>query len=45
MVPVYKFGNNLIDADEIVFSDELITVPGFKKGISLKRENIYKDMT
>jgi len=45
MVPIYKFGNNLIDDNEVVFSDRTLKIPGFKKGVNLKMENIYKDMT
>jgi acetoacetyl-[acyl-carrier protein] synthase len=45
MVPIYKFGNNLIDDDQVVFTDQILKVPGFKKGVSLKVKSLYKDMT
>jgi len=45
MVPIYKFGTDLIDDDEVVFTDQNLKIPGFKKGVNLKVKSLYEDMT
>lgn len=44
MQPIYRFGDALINDDDIHLSDSHIDIPGFAKGVSLEFDNRYADM-
>ncbi len=41
---IYRFGDGLIDENEIVMSADSMTIPGFDKSIALSKSNPYQDM-
>lgn len=43
--PIYRFGEDTIPDEEVLISEDSITVPGFGKAIPLSKENPYQDMT
>ncbi len=44
LTPIYRFGEGAISDDEVVISDQEITVPGYGKAVPLTRDNPYSDM-
>ena len=45
MLPTYKFGEGVIEGEELGISEKFISMPGNKTGVSLKVENPFPDMT
>ena len=41
---IYRFGDGLIDENDIVINEESMTIPGFDKAIAFNKSNPYKDM-
>ena len=41
---IYKFGEGLIDENEIIITETEMTLPGFANPIELSQENPFKDM-
>ncbi|MBB1308463.1 beta-ketoacyl synthase [Pseudoalteromonas sp. SR41-8] len=41
---IYRFGDGMIDEDEIVISDTDMHIPGFDKAIAFSKTNPYQDM-
>jgi len=41
---IYKFGEGLIDENEIDITETEMTLPGFANPIELSQENPFKDM-
>ena len=41
---IYKFGEGLIDENEIIITESEMTLPGFANPIELSQENPIKDM-
>lgn len=41
---IYRFGDGLIDENEIVLDEHSITLPGFEKAITFSTTNSYQDM-
>ena len=44
MKPIYRFGDAVIDEDEIAIDEHAIRLPGFEHPINLALENKYQDM-
>ena len=44
MRPIYRFGDALIDENEIEMNGRVITIPGYALGVKLCTENRYPDM-
>ncbi len=42
--PIYKFGEDMIDEDQINITETSLTVPGFPKPVNLSIANKYSDM-
>ncbi len=42
--PIYRFGEGAIPDDQVLISDDSISVPGFGKAITLPSDNPYEDM-
>jgi acetoacetyl-[acyl-carrier protein] synthase len=45
MLPTYKFGEGVIEGEELGISEKFISMPGNKTGVSLEVENPFPDMT
>ena len=45
VAPIYQFGEGVLKGEDLTFSDEGISVPGFARDISLKIANPFQDMT
>ena len=45
MKPIYRFGESLIDENEIEVKDHIMTVPGFPLGVDLRVPNRYEDLS
>ena len=41
---IYRFGDGMIDENEIVITDHDMQIPGFDKAIELSTSNPYQDM-
>ena len=41
---IYNFGQGMIDEHEIVISDTDISIPGFSKKLSFRKDERFKDM-
>ena len=41
---IYRFGDGMIDENEIVITDEDMQIPGFEKAIAFSKSNPYRDM-
>jgi len=44
IVPIYRFGEGVLDGGDLAMSADAIRVPGYAKPISLRLENPYGDM-
>ena len=44
MKPIYRFGDAVIDEDEIAIDEHAISLPGFERPVNLALENKYQDM-
>jgi len=44
LAPIYRFGEGVITDDEVLISDEAISLPGYGKPVPLTGENPYDDM-
>ena len=44
MKPIYRFGDAVIDEDEIAIDEHAISLPGFERPVNLVLENKYQDM-
>ena len=44
LAPIYRFGEGMIGDDEVVISDQAISLPGYGKAVPLVEENPYDDM-
>lgn len=42
--PIYKFDYNVLDGDDIEFSDKRIAIPGYEKAIDLDETSPYADL-
>lgn len=45
VLPIYKFGEGVLDGDDITLQDDAIDIPGFAQKVSLTLENPFEDMT
>ena len=43
--PIYHFGKDVLEGDDLVLSDQSIRVPGFEQTVDLDLPNPYADMT
>ena len=41
---IYRFGDGMIDENDIVITDKDMQIPGFEKAIALSQSNPYQDM-
>ncbi|TMO80183.1 hypothetical protein CWC12_20300 [Pseudoalteromonas ruthenica] len=41
---IYRFGDGLIDENDIEISEDSMTIPGFDKKVLLSKSNPYQDM-
>ncbi|MFY8327991.1 beta-ketoacyl synthase [Pseudoalteromonas sp. ZZD1] len=41
---IYRFGDGMIDENDIVISEQKMQIPGFEKAIALSQTNPYQDM-
>ncbi len=44
LTPIYRFGEGAISDEEVLISDQAISVPGYGKPVPLIRDNPYSDM-
>lgn len=44
LAPIYRFGEGVIGDDEVLITDQAITLPGYGKPVPLVGENPYEDM-
>jgi len=44
LAPIYRFGEGVIGDDEVLISDQAISLPGYGKPVPLTGENPYDDM-
>lgn len=44
LAPIYRFGEGVIGDDEVLLSDQAISLPGYGKAVPLTGENPYDDM-
>lgn len=44
LAPIYRFGEGVIGDDEVLISDQAISLPGYGKPVPLAGENPYDDM-
>ncbi|MBU2710459.1 beta-ketoacyl synthase [Zooshikella harenae] len=42
--PIYRFGDGVIDANELGYTSSAVSVPGYEKAVNLNLENPYPDM-
>ena len=45
MLPIYRFGDGVVDGKDLKITNELISIPSIKSGISLQIKNPFPDMT
>ena len=45
MLPIYRFGDGVVDGEDLRITDDLISIPGSKAGVSLRIQNPFSDMT
>ena len=45
MLPIYRFGDGVVDGEDLKITDDLISIPGCKSGVSLRIQNPFSDMT
>ena len=45
MLPIYRFGDGVVDGEDLKITNELISIPSIKSGISLQIKNPFPDMT
>jgi acetoacetyl-[acyl-carrier protein] synthase len=45
ITPIYEFGTNVVDGEDLSISDREIGIPGFEKSVDLDIPNPYPDMT
>lgn len=43
-LPIYKFNHNVVNGEEITFTDSNISIPGYENDISLPTSSIYGDL-
>lgn len=41
--PIYEFGHNVVDGEQVLLSNKEIRIPGFEHSVSLALENPYSD--
>ncbi len=41
---IYRFGDGMIDENDIIITDKAMQIPGFEKTIALSQSNPYQDM-
>ncbi|MGH1486509.1 MAG: beta-ketoacyl synthase [Cellvibrionaceae bacterium] len=41
---IYRFGQNMLDEQDVEIDEHKISVPGYGESIDLTKENLYKDM-
>lgn len=44
MTPLYRFGEGTVADDQVLISEEAISVPGYGKPVPLLGKNPYEDM-
>ncbi len=44
LAPIYRFGEGVISDDEVLISDQAISLPGYGKAVPLVNKNPYDDM-
>ena len=44
ILPIYEFGEGVLDGPDLGITDQAMTIPGFNNSIELNLENPYKDM-
>ena len=45
ILPIYQFGEGVLDGDDLEISPEQMRIPGFQNPVSLQLENPYEDMS
>ncbi len=45
ILPLYQFGEGVLEGDDIGFAAEALQIPGFKQTVNLELDNPYADMT
>ena len=45
IAPIYEFGKDVVDGQDLSISDREIGIPGFAKNVDLDLPNPYPDMT
>lgn len=45
VLPIYEFGNGVLQGDDLTLGSETLIVPGFAHPISLPKDNPYDDMS
>ena len=45
MLPIYQFGDGVVDGKDLKITNELISIPNIKSGVSLQIQNPFPDMT
>ena len=45
ITPIYEFGKDVVDGQDLSISDREIGIPGFEKNVDLELPNPYPDMT
>ena len=45
IAPIYRFGEGVLEGDDLTITDQKITVPGFAQKIVLAEANPFEDMT
>ena len=45
MLPIYRFGEGVVDGKDLKITNELISIPSIKSGVSLRIQNPFPDMT
>ncbi len=45
ILPIYRFGDGVVDGEDLKITDDFISIPGSKSGVSLRIQNPFSDMT
>ncbi|MDC2963826.1 beta-ketoacyl synthase [Gammaproteobacteria bacterium] len=45
VLPIYRFGDGVVDGGDLKITDDHISIPGSKSGVSLRIQNPFSDMT
>ena len=45
IAPIYRFGEGVLEGEDLTITDQEITVPGFAQKIVLSEDNPFEDMT